>query len=202
MPALLLLMLNISLLSHLLSPACAAAAEYSRSLPLNFLSSCTAPTGRAKCCDSGREIAKGEARLVLRILSCDGSTAGQKIYHPASAAATAFLSDLMGATTGLSAESIASRLANAPEEHRAWVADALRGDDVSGRPVPVTEVAAAAKKEKKSKPKPKKEASEASEAPASAKKRKLAEPAAEPAAKSKYFEQDDEDEEEDGELVD
>lgn len=149
-----------------------------------------APTGRAKCCDTGREIGKGEARLVMRLMGCDGQPKGAKIFHPASGAATAFLGELFEHTEGVTHATLASQLPG-PAEHRAWVADALRGNNPAA-PVPVADTAPALKKRKpkaaaEEEPEPLGDTAPKAKRQAKAQKREAAEP---------------EREDSDGELVD
>lgn len=109
-----------------------------------------APSNRAKCAGSGVSIAKGEPRLLMQLRNCKGEVSSTKIYRPEAAAP--FLAELFGleACAGLTTDHIASY---ADEEHRSWVAAALRGA-ASGQPTPRREQPAAAKpKAKPRKPK-------------------------------------------------
>lgn len=160
-----------------------------------------APTSRAKCADSGREISKGEARLVMRLLGCDGQPKGAKIFHPASSKATTFLRELIDCTDGVSHASLASRL-DGPEEHRTWVAKALAGQ-VPTTPTPMS---ASEPKPKKRKPTAKEETEEAEAADSTAepKRQRQRQPkkAAKKAAAAPAGPSVDADESSDGEMMD
>ena len=130
-----------------------------------------APTNRAKCAADGTPISKGEPRLLMQIRNCRGEVSSQKIYRPPSA--SGFLTELFGLPecARLTTDHIASY---ADPEHREWVADALRGVDVSSRPTPVrapAEKGPSASKAKKASTSTKKRASkEVSPPPAKATK--------------------------------
>ena len=106
-----------------------------------------APTNRATCKISGTGIAKGEVRLLFRLIGCDGKVQSQHIMKP-SVAHELFQSfvDIQGIS--LSAETVPG-LDSIDAAHREYVVDALSGRDVQSRPVPINEPPAKAKKEKK-----------------------------------------------------
>ena len=105
-----------------------------------------APTGRAKCSLSGRDIAKGEMRLNARKLNCQGKVATNVIYHPP-AAAGIVQEVLMQCTGGASVVSLCARIEDA--QACAWARDAISGVDVSARPVPMNAQSDDAKPAKK-----------------------------------------------------
>lgn len=74
----------------------------------------------------------------MRILSCEGKVTSQKLFHPTNASARGFLNELLALDecTGVSLDSISTTL-DGPEQHRAWVADALRGATLTGREAPM-----------------------------------------------------------------
>jgi hypothetical protein len=91
-----------------------------------------APTGRGHCTSDGREIAKGAARLVMRIRNCEGKTSSQLIWHPPNA--SGILGDLEAACDDFSIEDLCGTVDD--PAHREWFSDALKGSDVSRREVP------------------------------------------------------------------
>ena len=185
---------NITVAKHL-HPKC--FAEYCVAVDY-------APSGRAKCKDTQTEIVKGQARCLLRLISCEGTPKDQRIYSPTAPFVVDFLKELLALEEVqgvVSVDSISQRLAdnNAPAEHKRWLADALSGASVAGRPLPIKEEAPKEAKPKKQ-PKKKKaeeevvEGDEVGGAPSKAKKRKHKEE--EVATKAPAV-----DDEEDGELV-
>ena len=112
--------------------------------PVCFANECImfdfAPTGRAKCSLSGREIAKGQLRLVMGITSCEGKMTSKKIFHPPAAASLTgellALSDCRDVSVDALCASISDKVT------RCWASDALRGVDVSSRTVPTCEAKA------------------------------------------------------------
>ena len=119
-----------------------------------------APTGRAKCKDTGREIAKGEPRCVLRLITCEGKPKDPRIYSPDAPFLVSFLRELLSLEEVTeSTDSISLKL-DAPAEHRRWVADAISGANVAGRPRPNKEAEPAPSKAKQTRglPKPSAEA--------------------------------------------
>ena len=168
-----------------------------------------APTGRAKCTTSREEaspfIGKGEPRLLFRMMktSCEGTEMSkcQQIYNPANAAVGELVRKFLaleGVTTTIKTIGGLDELDS--DEHRRWVVDALEGRDVSSRPVPVRESAAA--KPKPRAPKKKKEADEdaGEREPAPKKAKKAAAPKRKPLKEQKP--PDDDDDESEEELVD
>ena len=135
--------------------------------PICFAENCIAvdwaPTGRAKCADTGKDISKGEARLVMRLYDCQGNPKSTKIFTPSSGEATSFLSSLLDNTPGdstASIEAFAQQLPDASQSDRTYIIDALSGRDVSSRRTPVSEAAAAAASKRKKKSQADSQASE------------------------------------------
>jgi len=92
-----------------------------------------APTGRAKCSLSDRDIAKGELRLNARKMNCQGKVATNIIYHPPAAAA--IVQEVLAHCTDASVASICEQIKDA--HARQWATDAISGEDVAARPVPM-----------------------------------------------------------------
>ena len=128
-----------------------------------------APTGRAKCKGDGSPIAKGEPRVLFRILDCLGNVNSQCIFKPPNAAEyLAELGRCEGVTLDIGAIDGMDEL---EPEHRAWTKSALAGGEA---------VASTPRREAPEKPKaPKKrkaaaegdDAADAAAAPKKAKKK-------------------------------
>eukprot|EP00310_Coccolithus_braarudii_P024654 CAMPEP_0183351088 /NCGR_PEP_ID=MMETSP0164_2-20130417/23356_1 /TAXON_ID=221442 /ORGANISM="Coccolithus pelagicus ssp braarudi, Strain PLY182g" /LENGTH=198 /DNA_ID=CAMNT_0025523189 /DNA_START=71 /DNA_END=667 /DNA_ORIENTATION=- len=97
-----------------------------------------APTGRAKCAADGTLIKKGEPRLLMRLLNCEGATKSQKIYKPQNA--LPFLAELREVEgVGELQAGDMDGVAELEEAQRSWVTDLLAGESVEGREVPLVE---------------------------------------------------------------
>ena len=121
-----------------IKPACAV----SNSIFFDY-----APTGRAKCCTSGRTIEKGELRMTMDLFNCEGKYASRNIFFPPAASAIVLELLALEACNGHSVESLTESIAD--DEARSWARDALSGRDVSALSVPVAAPAAKPTKAKR-----------------------------------------------------
>jgi len=96
-----------------------------------------APTNRATCKIDGSDIAKGEPRLLFRLIGCDGKVQSTQIMRPV-AGHQQFQKFVELEGTTLTAETVPG-LEMVDPAHRAWFVDALSGRDVSGCEVPMLE---------------------------------------------------------------
>ena len=113
-------------------PACRRAtttvvAEWRSGVPVKNLRVDYAPTDRAKCKGDGNPIAKGEPRVLFRLLDCVGNVNTQCIFKPPNAAE--YLAEL-GRCEGVSLDIGAiDGMDELEPEHRAWTKSALAGGE-------------------------------------------------------------------------
>mmetsp|Transcript_16576 Transcript_16576/g.32395 ORF Transcript_16576/g.32395 Transcript_16576/m.32395 type:complete len:172 (-) Transcript_16576:736-1251(-) len=100
----------------------------------------TAPSSRAKCAGDGTPIAKGEPRLLMRLISCEGDARAQKIYKPQNAYSLIQELRKIEGVGSLKADSIAG-MDTLSKEQQKWVRDALSGKKLDAAKVRTAYVA-------------------------------------------------------------
>uniref|UniRef100_A0A6S9ZY85 Uncharacterized protein n=1 Tax=Chrysotila carterae TaxID=13221 RepID=A0A6S9ZY85_CHRCT len=93
-----------------------------------------------RCAGDGTPIAKGEPRLLMRLISCEGDARAQKIYKPQNAYSLIQELRKIEGVGSLKADSIAG-MDTLSKEQQKWVRDALSGKKLDAAKVRTAYVA-------------------------------------------------------------